>query len=146
MPDYMQMIQQYLPQTSNQQRNAITQALMNVQNPPPRSQMPQQPNAMTAMPAPGSTAPGQMTTPGAPGTSPLGPGVQPPPPPPPPTPGQGISPTPGLGPQSMGQTMQPTGMMPGGPNFGTPPLVGGPPQPQNPNMVPPPAVGSGQVY
>jgi len=59
----------------------------------------------------------------------------------PPTPGMGISPTPGLMPQSMGQTMQPGGMTPGGPNFGQPPILGAPPQPQTPQMVQPPAVG-----
>lgn len=57
------------------------------------------------------------------------------------TPGAGIAPTPGLMPQSLAQPMQPGGMMPGGPNFGAPPILGQGPQPQTPNMVQPPALG-----
>jgi len=144
MVDYSSMIQKYLPQASNQQRNSITQALMNIQHPPPRMGMPPQPNA--GIPAPGAGAAGQATTPGAPGTPPLGGPPGPMAPPAPPTPGQGIMGTPGLTPQSMGQSMQPGGMVPGGPNVAPPPILGQPPQPQNPNMVPPPAVGSGEVY
>ena len=144
MLDFNSLAQKYLPQASNAQRNQITQALMNVQNPPPRMGMPPQPNA--GIPAPGAGAPGQMQTPGAPGMPSIGAPGAPMAPPAPPTPGQGLAQTPGLLPQSMGQNLQPGGTMPGGPNMAPPPILGQPPQPQNPNMVPPPAVGSGQVY
>jgi hypothetical protein len=144
MVDYSSMLQKYLPQASNQQRNQITQALMNIQNPPPRAMMPPQPNA-AGVPAPGAGTPGQAQTPGAP-TPPIGGPPGPMGPAAPPTPGQGLAPTPGLMPQSMGQSMQPGGMTPGGPNMAPPPIVGQPPVPQTPNMVPPPGLGSGQVY
>ena len=137
------LAQQYLPQATNQQRNQITQALMNIQNPPPRTGMPPQMNS-PSIPAPGSGAPGQMQTPGAPGTPPLGGPPGPLPPPTPGTPGMGIAQTPGLMPQSLGQSLQPSGTVPGGPNFGTPPLLGQGPQPQTPNMVQPPALGGPQ--
>ena len=115
---------------------------MNIQNPPPRTGMPPQMGA-PSMPSPAAGAPSQMTTPGAPGTPPLG--------------GAGHAghdaadggsrhrADAGARAARMGQPMQPGGMMPGGANFGPPPLLGQGPQPQNPNMVQPPALGGPQV-
>jgi len=96
-------------------RDAITQALMNVQSPQPRTEMPgAQPGmpGMGAPPAPGGVPPGVTSPPGMPGA---GGGMSASMPPP-----GGVMPPP----MAAGQTPPP---MPGGAPVGPPPRV--------PNMV-----------
>jgi len=116
----------------NQQRNAITDALMNIQNPKPRTQVPPGVGAAPQTPSPAGadgavTGAGVPPVPGVPGTMP----------------GAGMQPG-GLGPTSMNQPLQPGGVMPGGPQFAPPPQVGIPPA-QSP-MTPPPIGGQQQPY
>jgi hypothetical protein len=104
-------------------RNAITQALMNVQNPQPRTEVPGSggaPPAIGAPSAPQGIPPGVTTPPSMPGAMPTGggmPGGMPPP--------GGMAP--GMPPMGAGQMPPP---MPGGAPVGPPPRV--------PNMGPPP--------
>ena len=89
----MPMPMPYLDPSANAQRNSITSALMNIQNPQPQTQyppaLPQMPNA----PAPG--APPQGMPPGAPGLPSGAPGMPPGPVQPMQMPGQqGFAPAP----------------------------------------------------
>ena len=107
------------------QRDSITQALMNIQNPRPHTQVPPGMGAAPQTPSPqgadgGVPGAGAPPVPGVPGQMP----------------GAGMQPG-GLGPMSMNQTMQPGGVMPGGPQFAPPPQVGIPPPQQSPQMPPP---------
>lgn len=119
---------------ANMQRDAITQALLNVQNPPPRTQVPPGVQSMGApiIPSPAGAMgaqpgqqPGAGGMPGAPGAIP---GM-----------GNPMSPMP----TGMNQTLQPGAAVPAGPNFNAPPQVGIPPQPQTAAMATPPTVGGG---
>jgi hypothetical protein len=120
-------------------RDAIAQALMNVQNPQPRTQTPSGLMGTPTMKSPAAGASPTATTPGAPGTPPLGGGA---PFAAPPQTGMAG----GLMPTSMGQTMQPGATFPGGAGFAPPPLAGVPPVPQTPQMAPPPALGQQPPY
>ena len=92
-----------------QQRDAITQALMNIQNPPPQTPPPQMPQGMPPpmggmpqMPPPGAPPQGVPPPQAPPMAMPLSPGVQPPMgagAPPMPQPQQGMAPSPQMPPQ-----------------------------------------------
>lgn len=125
-----------------QQRNAITQALMRVQNPPPRTQMP---GGNVGAPTQSPIVPaGVAANPAAPGM----PGVTNPMPP------TGAPPQPGAQPPGMQQPFAPPpGGSIGAPTVGPPQAMpvspGGfavPPQPNVPGLVgalpPPPLVGT----
>jgi hypothetical protein len=123
----------------NQQRNAITQALMNVQNPQPRTAMPQMPGAQIGAPTQSPIVPSGVAA------NPAAPGV----------PGAGGAPSPFAAPPTTGPTgQQPFAPPPGGsigaPTIGppqmAPPPIGGvpiPPVPPTQNLVgqPPPQAG-----
>jgi hypothetical protein len=64
-------------QQANGQRNAITQALMNIANPPPRPVMPQQHMQMPQQPVPGAPPQGQPLPQAPPTSMPLSPGMPP---------------------------------------------------------------------
>jgi hypothetical protein len=118
--------------SANMQRNAITQALMNVQNPPPRTQVPPVPPTQT-MGAAGAPMPQGVQPPQAPpmggtmgGSLPMGAG------------------TTMSGGMPMGGGMPAQGGMPTGgamPSMGQPPMPGAPPvtgmQPPMPQNAPP---------
>lgn len=111
---------------ANAQRDAITQALMDIQNPRPRTQVPPGIGAAPTEQSPTAAPP----TPGAPGA----PGAIPP--------GAGAAPG-GLMPGAMNQSLQPGATFPGGAGFAPPPQVGVPPAQQMPGAMPP-AVGGQQ--
>src|SRR4051812_36549624 len=111
----------YLNFNGGSQRDAITQALMNVQNPPPNMQAPQP----IGLQAPGAGAPPTMQTPGG-----AGPPVGQMPQQAPATPLGQANPMMGgqLGPSAPG-SMQPGAMQPGGVPLQAPNIVGQQPQP-----------------
>jgi len=117
----------------NMQRNAITQALLNVQNPPPRTQMPGMgAGAPTQSPIVPS---GVSASPNMQGAG--GPAMPPPMQAPPPAPGGAQGPAFGMG-VGQGAPMAPPQSMP--PQMGGTPL---PPPPNVPGLVgqQPPQVG-----
>jgi hypothetical protein len=123
--------QPYTGGAANAQRDSITQALMDIQNPRPRTQVPPGMGAAPTTQSP-TAAPGaaQGQAPGMPAAIPPGAGMQPG----------------GLMPGAMNQTMQPGAVMPSGPNFAPPPQVGIPPA-QSPMTPPPmtPPIGGQQL-
>jgi hypothetical protein len=103
------------------QRDAITQALMDIQNPRPRTQVPPGIGAAPTTTSP-TAAPQTPGVPGVPGAIPPGAGAQPG----------------GLMPGGMNSTLQPGATFPGGAGFAPPPQVGVAPQTQMPPAMMPP--------
>jgi len=126
---------------ADQMRNNITQALMNVQNPPPRTQMPG--GGMGSPTKSPIVAPGAAASPMAPGApAPGGAGGPQSPFAPPPTPGMPGMPGQGFAPPPNGAIGAPTV----GPPQVAPPQMGGMPLPppglsQNIVGAPPPQAG-----
>ena len=121
----LQTAGQYTGGAANIQRDAITQALMDIQNPRPRTQVPPGMGAAPTAPSP-TAAPQTPGVPGVPGAIPPGAGAQPG----------------GLMPGAMNQNLQPGATFPGGAGFAPPPQVGIPPA-QSP-QTPPPVGGQQQ--
>jgi len=119
--------QQYNAGAANAQRDSITQALMDIQNPRPRTQVPPGMGAAPTAPSP-TAAPPTPGVPGVPSSIPPGAGAQPG----------------GLLPGAMNQNLQPGATFPGGASFAPPPQVGVTP-PQSP-MTPLPTTGQQQPY